>query len=62
MHAPDSPSGHVDAWLADYARARLGSVMDREIEAHLMACDRCFAALVAEVVMDAPTNAETTPA
>jgi len=62
MHEPDSPSGHVDAWLADYARARLGSVMDREIEAHLLVCDLCFAALVAEVVMDSRSELETTPA
>ena len=53
---------HVDTWLADYARGRLATSLDQEIEAHLLTCDLCFAALVAEVVMDTRAEAKATPA
>jgi len=51
MREASSHRGHFDSCLSDYTAGRLESALEREIEAHLLVCDRCFAALVAEVVI-----------
>ena len=45
---PPRTTVHVRAWLADYAANRLENPVLCEIEAHLLACDPCFAALLAQ--------------
>jgi hypothetical protein len=39
---------HAAPWLGDYAAGRLGSGLACEIGAHLLLCDVCFAALLAQ--------------
>jgi len=62
MHRAPSRVGHVDTWLADYTLGRLGSETDRAIESHLLICDRCFAALIAQVVIGTAATLESASA
>jgi len=38
---------HMGPWLEDYAAGTLRSACERQLEAHVLVCDNCFAALVA---------------
>jgi hypothetical protein len=62
MQQSPNRTAHIDALLDRYVLGRLGSGMDREIETHLLVCDRCFAALVAEVVIGPRTESVPAPA
>ena len=44
---------HMAPWLDDYAAGKLESASEQELEAHLLVCDDCFAALVAMLVLRA---------
>lgn len=44
--ALDAPGAHVRHELAGYAARRLDSEAACRVEAHLLVCDACFAALV----------------
>ena len=37
-------------WIDDYAEARLAPGRTREVEAHLLVCDVCFAAYLAHLL------------
>jgi anti-sigma factor RsiW len=41
---------HVASLLDDYAADRLETASSRDLEAHLLVCDACFAAYVALLV------------
>ncbi len=53
---------HIQPYLADYAAGTLESRCLQELEAHVLVCDVCFAALVAQVLFGPTNEEESAPA
>jgi hypothetical protein len=50
MQTPLEPPPHDRAWLPERLVGTLGSALDRDIDAHLLVCDRCLASVILHLV------------
>ena len=62
MNHEDQSPRHTPNWLPARLQGTLGSAADRDLDAHLIVCDRCLAQLIAHVVGPATWTVEPVPA